>query len=56
MQVAQPAFALFYIGFDNIARIAVPRMSEIAFGQLHLGEISRLHAPDLPPEGAIQIV
>ena len=38
LQVAQPALALFYVGFDHVA-FALPQVAPVALFQLGLGEL-----------------
>jgi hypothetical protein len=56
VQVAQPALALFHIGFDDIARIAQPLVPLIALVQLVGDELAFVARDDLGKEARPRLV
>ena len=53
LEVAQTAFAFFYIGLDNIA-LTLLDVARIAFGQLGLDKVSERVVEQILPQAVVQ--
>mgnify|MGYP006915173993 CR=1 FL=1 len=56
VEVAQPAFALLHVGFDQIAALARLAMARVALGELGVDEIERPLPHDLLVEARLELV